>query len=203
MKDENGGIGPLRDHRFASSAGLAGTRPFLRGPAGQAVAWVFVALMAKLIVLLVLDRPFGCGCGQIWSVPGAAMPNSRTLLDPYSLQHLIAGAGLVAVVRALRPDWAAPTLLAAAVVSGAIWEMAENLPASIALFGYASGDPLAYDGDSVLNSMADTGAAGLGAALALPAAGRMVALAAAAVEIAVTAWIGDGFIQTIGRMIAG
>ena len=75
--------------------------------------------------------------------------------------------------------------------------------ASIALFGYSSGDPLAYDGDSIANSMADTAAAAMGAMMALPVAGWMVGLSVVAVEIGITLWIGDGFIQTLARIVAG
>lgn len=203
MKDENHPAVPVSDHRSASRPPVARRLPGPRGRGRQAAVLIVLALAAKLAVLLVLNRPLGCDCGQIWSVPGEMARSSRTALDPYSLQHLIFGAALVAVVRRIRPDWPLWTLLAAVVVSSTIWEMAENLPASIALFGYSSGDPLAYDGDSIANSMADTAAAVLGGVLAVPVAGWVVVLTALGVEIGTTAWIGDGFIPTLARMIAG
>lgn len=203
MKDENHPAVPVSDHRSASLPPAARRLPPLRGRGRQAAVLIVLALAAKLAVLLILNRPLGCDCGQIWSMPGELARNSRTALDPYSLQHLIFGSVLVAVVRRIRPDWSVWTLLTAVVVSSTIWEMAENLPASIALFGYSSGDPLAYDGDSIANSMADTAAAAAGALLVLPLAGWGVGLAAMAVEIGTMAWIGDGFILTLARIAAG
>lgn len=203
MKDENHIAVPVPDQRFASWPPVARRLPGAHGRGRQAAVLIVLALTAKLVVLMILNRPLGCDCGQIWSVPGQVVPNSRTALDPYSFQHLIFGAALVAVVRRIRPDWPVWTLLAAVVASSSIWEMAENLPASIALFGYSSGDPLAYDGDSIANSMADTAAAVVGALLALPVAGWVVGLAAVGAEIWTTAWIGDGFIATLTRIVAG
>lgn len=203
MKDENHTAVPVADQASASLPSVARRLPRLRGRGRQAAVLIVLALATKLAVLLILNRPLGCDCGQIWSVPGEMARNSRTALDPYSLQHLIFGSGLVAIVRRIRPDWSLWTLLAAVVVSSTIWEMAENLPASIALFGYSSGDPLAYDGDSIANSMADTAAAAAGAMMALPVAGWVVGLAVVAVEIGMTLWIGDGFIQTLARIVAG
>lgn len=203
MKDENHPAAIVSHPRCARLPPVARALPRLRGRGGQAALLIVLALAAKLAVLMVLGRPQGCDCGQFWSVPGQGVPNARTALDPYSLQHLIFGAALVAVVRRIRPDWPVWTLLAAVVVSSSIWEMAENLPASIALFGYSSGDPLAYDGDSIANSMADTAAAALGAIVALPVAGWVVGLAALGVEIGTVAWIGDGFIPTLARIVAG
>ena len=71
--------------------------------------------------------------------------------------------------------------MAAVIVSSTVWEMAENLPVTIALFGYSAGDPIAYHGDSIVNSMADTLVATLGALLALPVASGIALLVFAAI----------------------
>lgn len=173
--------------------------PRWRGRGRQAAALIAVALMGKLAMLVILGRPLNCDCGQIWSMPHQAGLNSRTLLDPYSLQHLVFGAVLVKLVRWKRRDWPLWTLMAAVIVSSTVWEVAENLPFVIDLFGYSPDDPLAYRGDSVVNSFSDTAAAGLGAALAMPLAGWVVAVIAAAVELGLSLWIGDGFVITLIR----
>lgn len=158
-----------------------------------------LALAAKLALLVMLQRPLGCDCGQIWAMPGKAGLNSQTLLDPYSLLHLVFGAVLITLVRWQRPDWPLWTLLAAAIVSSTVWEVVENLPVTIALFGYSPDNPLAYGGDSILNSLGDTGAVALGAALALPLAPAVVAVLALGIELIVSLWIGDGFAITLAR----
>ncbi|WP_196053511.1 DUF2585 family protein [Paracoccus lichenicola] len=165
--------------------------------------FIVLALAVKLAFLAVLQRPLGCDCSQVWALPGDVRLNSRTMLDPYSLLHLIFGAVLVKLVRWKRPDWPLWTLLAAVIVSSTIWEVAENLPASIALFGYSAGDPLAYGGDSIVNSVADTLVATLGAMLALPLAGWVVAVIAVAAEILLSIGIGDGFLITLWRALGG
>lgn len=164
----------------------------------QALAMILAALLGKLVIP---GRPLGCDCGQIWAMPDQAGLNSRTLLDPYSLLHLIFGAVLVKLVRWKRPDWPLWTLMAAAIVSSTIWEVAENLPFVIDLFGYSADDPLAYHGHSIVNSFSDTAAAGLGAVLALPLAGWVIAALAAAVELGLSLWIGDGFLITLWRAL--
>lgn len=175
--------------------------PQVRGRGRQALALIGLALLFKLGFLAVLGRPLNCGCGQIWAMPDQAGLNSRTLLDPYSLLHLVFGAVLVKLVRWKRPDWPLWTLMAAVIVSSTIWEVAENLPLSIDLFGYSPDDPLAYHGDSIVNSVSDTAAAVLGAALALPLTGWVVAVVAVAVELGLSLWIGDGYLITLLRAL--
>lgn len=199
MKDEHRSAAPPLMRRSATPAPVASDLPRPRGRGGQAALLIVLALTAKLAFLAVLQRPLGCDCSQIWALPGDVRLNSRTVLDPYSLLHLIFGAVLVKLVRWKRPDWSLWTLLAAVIVSGTIWEIVENLPVSIAMFGYSAGDPLAYHGDSVANSMADTVIATLGAVLALPLAGWLVALVAVAGEVLLSLWVGDGFLITLWR----
>lgn len=175
----------------------------MRGRGGQAALLIAAALAAKVAFLAALDRPPGCDCGRIWAMPGDPALNSRVMLDPYSLLHLVFGAVLVTLVRWKRPDWPFGTLMAAVIVSSTVWEMAENLPLSIALFGYSEGDPLDYRGDSIVNSMADTVAATVGALLALPLAGWVVAVGALAAEVGLSVWIGDGFAITLWRAVFG
>ncbi|WP_295048244.1 DUF2585 family protein [uncultured Paracoccus sp.] len=201
MTDQNRSAASPEPGRSASLTQDASELPRLRGRGRQAALLIGLALLGKLVVLVMLGRPAGCDCAQIWAMPGQAGLNSRTLLDPYSLLHLVFGAVLVKLVRWQRPDWPLWTLMAAVIVSSTLWEVVENLPVSIAMFGYAPGDPLAYHGDSIANSFADTGAAALGAAAAISLAGWVVAAVAVAVELGLSLWIGDGFAITMRRAL--
>lgn len=201
MTDENRSAPPLSPERSASLTLDASDLPRPRGRGRQALVLIGLALLAKLAILAILQRPLGCDCGQIWAIPDQSGLNSRTLLDPYSLLHLMFGAVLVKLVRWKRPDWPLWTLMAAVIVSSTIWEVAENLPFSIDLFGYAPDDPLAYHGDSIVNSLGDTAAAVLGAVLALPLAGWLVAVVGVAVELGLSLWIGDGYLITLWRVL--
>lgn len=194
--------GPLMsDERSASLTLDASDLPHPRGRGRQAVALILLALLGKLAMLAILGRPLNCDCGQIWAMPNQAGLNSRTLLDPYSLQHLVFGAVLVKLVRWKRPDWSLWTLMATVVVSSTIWEVAENTPFVIELFGYSPDDPMAYHGDSIVNSFSDTTVAVLGAALALPFAGWAVALLAFTAEVLLALWIQDSFLITAWRAL--
>ncbi|MFC3167564.1 DUF2585 family protein [Paracoccus fontiphilus] len=203
MKDENRSAAPPLLERSATPPLVASTLPRLRGRGRQAALFIVLALAAKLAFLAILQRPLGCDCNQIWALPGDVRLNSRTVLDPYSLLHMIFGAVLVRLVRWKRPDWPFWTLMAAVIVSSTLWEMVENLPFSIEMFGYSAGDPLAYHGDSIANSMADTLVAALGALLALPLAGWLVAAIAIAAELLLSFWMGDGFGITLWRAFLG
>lgn len=158
-----------------------------------ALAVMVVATAVKLAVFLALDRPWGCDCGQIWAMPGDPALNSQTLLDPYTALHAVAGALLMMLVMRLRPDLGLWALVAVIVASSTTWEVIENLPLSIRLFGYAADDPLAYHGDSLTNALGDTAAAVAGALLARIAAPVLVLGLAVATEIALSLWIADGF----------
>jgi len=160
---------------------------------GICLAVVLAATLVKLAFFAWLERPWGCDCGLIWTMPTDPELNSRVMLDPYTLMHVVAGGLMAHLLMALRPRWSLWTLLAAVVVSSTIWELAENLPASIHLFNYDPDEPLAYRGDSRLNALADTGAAVLGAALARPLPWWVVVLVVAGLELVLALWIGDGF----------
>lgn len=160
----------------------------------MAVIVIVVATLLKLAFFAVLDRPWGCECGQIWALPDNPALNSRVVLDPYSLMHLITGALLVLILTRLRPRWSLWALVATVVISSTVWELVENLPVSIDMFGYDPGDPLAYRGDSRVNALADTAAAALGAVLARPLPIWLVLGAVAAIELGLSLWIGDGFV---------
>lgn len=171
------------------------------GDRPRAIALLLAVMALKLAYLATLGRPLGCDCGLVWALPDDPALNSRVLLDPYTLMHLIAGALLVKLLGWLRPDWSLWTVMLAVVVSSTVWEAVENTPVVIAAFGYDPGDPLDYQGDSILNAMADGLAvtAGALAALRLPLA--PVLLAALAGELGLSLWIGDGFAIVLLRAL--
>ncbi|WP_265500884.1 DUF2585 family protein [Paracoccus beibuensis] len=170
---------------------------------GQAIAALLGATLAKIGFFLWLDRPVGCDCGRIWALPSEPRLNSQVMLDPYTLLHVVFGAVLAVVLMRLRPRWTGWTLVMAVVISSTLWELAENLPPVILMFNYDAGDPLAYHGDSLLNASADTAAALLGAGMARLLPVPAVLLAALAVELWLSAWIGDGFVIATLRAIPG
>lgn len=158
-----------------------------------ALAVIIASVAVTLAVLAALDRPWGCGCGLLWAMPGRPELNSQVPLDPYTALHAVFGAGLAILLARLRPDWSAWTLIAVVVAGSTVWEVVENLPSSIEMFGYDSDAPLAYRGDSILNALSDTAAATLGALLARRMSGAQVLVAGLAVELTLSVLIRDGF----------
>ncbi|TJZ84536.1 DUF2585 family protein [Paracoccus hibiscisoli] len=175
--------------------------PALQSDIAKALAVVVASIAVTLAYFAVLDRPWGCDCGRLWAMPGEPALNSRVMLDPYSALHLIFGAVLALILRRVRPGWSGWTILAVVVAGSTVWEVVENLPSSIRLFGYEAGDPLSYEGDSRLNALADTASAALGAVLARGLSGRVVLAVAAVTELGLSLWINDGFaIATLRAM---
>ncbi|WP_168990532.1 DUF2585 family protein [Aureimonas flava] len=173
----------------------------LAGPGGQVlVGTAIVLVMAAALDLM--GRPLVCDCGAIrlWDGDPHSPGSSQQFADWYSALHVIYGVGLfLALVRA-RPHWPTSWLLLTALASSAVWELMENTPWIIALFGQAVGAP-DYHGDSVLNAVGDTVfvAAGFLVARALPL--RWTIALVLVLELAIAFAIRDGFVLGTLRLL--
>ncbi|WP_182086744.1 DUF2585 family protein [Aureimonas sp. ME7] len=173
----------------------------LAGPTGQvAVGVSIVVLMAALLDLM--GRPVVCDCGTIalWDGDPHSPGSSQQFSDWYSALHVVYGIGLFLALRHARPHWPTSWLLLTTLASSAIWEVAENTPWIIAMFGQAVGAP-DYHGDSVLNAIGDTVfvVVGFFAARALPLLGTIGLVVA--LELAIALAIGDGFVLGTLRLL--
>jgi hypothetical protein len=124
------------------------------------------------IALRLEGRRWWCRCGRLapWTGDIWSPHNSQHLFDPYSFTHVEHGLVFYAMLRPLA-RWVGPTrrmLLAMTVET--LWEIVENTQPVINNYRKAA---LArgYEGDSVINSLGDIAACGLGLLLArrLPA----------------------------------
>ncbi len=163
-----------------------------------------VAMMALAIVhvaaLLAMGRDWTGSCAGLWQWQLSAECNSSHLADPYSFLHLGAGLALGAGFLAIRPAWKATDILLLVVFSSTVWEVIENLPPVIAMFGYENQPELAYSGDSIVNSMGDTVATALGGAAAFAMPRILVVVAIIAIDAGVSLAIGDGYIIGVMRL---
>lgn len=165
-----------------------------------AAALSLVAVQSLL--LLWMGRDAGCGCDMpLWQVDMGPEGNSSHFADPYSFLHLGYGVAVVVVLGAMRPLWPGRWLLVLAVLCSAIWEVVENLPVVIAIFGYEPGDPLAYHGDTLLNSLGDTVFAVAGGAVALILPRWAGILLVVMIELAVSLAIRDGYVIALLRAV--
>ena len=121
-------------------------------------------LAATLAVLLAMDRPLICTCGQIklWHGVVQSSGNSQHITDWYSPSHFIHGLIMYFFGWLLWVRWGlfggrlAKWALPIAVFVEAVWEVVENTPMIIDRYREVTVS-FGYVGDSIVNSMADIG----------------------------------------------
>lgn len=165
--------------------------------------WPWLVLLILLLtaaILLWLGRNPICTCGTVdlW-VSGRDSPRtSQMIADWYSLSHVVHGllfyAGLWLVARHRPVEWR----FAAALLIEAAWEIAENTQMIIDRYREATA-ALGYNGDSILNSLADIGMMALGflaarklpvwAAIALVVVLELLPLAAIRDNLTLNVWM--------------
>jgi hypothetical protein len=132
--------------------------------------WCWLALAAVLGIAVLALRLEGhrrwCACGRPvpWSSKIHSEHNSQHLADPYTFTHVLHGLLFYAVLR----GWGRlglRTRLVLTVALESLWEVLENSAAMIQRYRQAT-IALGYVGDSILNSVGDIAACGLGFLLA-------------------------------------
>lgn len=163
--------------------------------------WATLAIVAlAALVLLAMGRAPICTCGtvKLWHGTVQSAENSQHLADWYSLSHVVHGLifyGLGCLILRRRP-W--QLRLAFATLVEAAWEILENSPIIIDRYRAVT-IALGYEGDSVVNSVADIGWMVVGfavarrlppwATIALGIALELVALAAIRDNLTLNVWM--------------
>ncbi len=154
------------------------------------------------VALQLMGRRVWCSCGTLspWSWDIWSQHNSQHLLDPYSFTHVSHGVLLYALLRALlRARRPALRMLAALAVEAA-WEVAENTNAVIESYREST-ISLNYYGDSILNSVADIAAFGLGYAAARRLPGWVSAVGILTFEAVLLLTIRDSLLLNVVMLI--
>jgi hypothetical protein len=154
------------------------------------------AIMTTLVgVVILLELAMGRaptyrqGPVRLWSGAIQSDENSQQIADPYTFTHVIHGAAFYGATRVV----GAQAVLLRAIVTIAIesaWETYENTDQVINRYR-AETVALGYYGDSVLNSVFDIIACGLGFVLARRLPTRVTLAWVVAVEIALALTIRD------------
>lgn len=133
--------------------------------------WPGVSI-AVLLVLTVIQlhrqgRIVWCACGRwnLWAGDIWSSHNSQHGFDPYSFTHVLHGVMFYGVLVWLWPRLSLAWRLASSVFIEALWEMLENSPFIIQRYREAT-IGLGYEGDSIINSLADIVCCGIGFMLA-------------------------------------
>lgn len=120
--------------------------------------WLAATLVLTLTVLQLRrqGRMWCCACGHgnLWAGDIWSAHNSQHVLDPYSFTHILHGVVFFWLLAWMLKRVSLSWRLTLAILIEAVWEVAENAPYIIQRYRTAT-IGLGYEGDSVINSLAD------------------------------------------------
>ncbi len=168
--------------------------------------WPSLAIVAVILLtayqLHNQGRLWRCSCGYVllWSGNIWSADNSQHLFDPYSFTHLLHGfvfCGLLA--------WSVPRLssgwrLWLAVFFEALWEVIENTEFIIGRYREATA-ALGYQGDTIINSLADVVCCAVGFIIAARLGLRRSLVVFATTELVLLLWIRDSLVLNIVMLL--
>ncbi len=151
-----------------------------------------VGLACTAMVLSGEGRIWWCAAGDLrpWTSDAWGPHNSQHLLDPYSFTHVLHGLvfwGVLSLVAPKIPIWWRAVM---ALGIEAVWEIVENAPWVIERYRAATA-AVGYNGDTVVNSLGDVAACGLGLVIAQKLGWRWSIALYVVTELALLAWIRD------------
>ena len=124
---------------------------------------IAVVLLGSALVLRRQGRLWWCSCDYflVWSGDPWSSDNSQHLLDAYSFTHLLHGFLLCGLLALIVPRLSAVWQLWLAVSIETVWEVVENSEFVIRRYREETA-ALGYHGDTIVNSLGDILACGLG-----------------------------------------
>ena len=168
---------------------------------------IMVVLVGAAYQLRSQGRLWWCACDYLllWSGDPWSSYNSQHLLDPYSFTHVLHGfvfcgfvfCGLLALtVSRLTAVWQ----LWIAVSMEAVWEVVENSQFIIQRYREETA-ALGYQGDTIINSLADIFLCGVEFALAHRLGLRRTVALFGVTEVALAVWIRDNLSLNVLMLI--
>jgi len=161
---------------------------------------VLIVAVAGLELAMGRTPAYSRGPIRLWSGDINSAENSQQLLDPYSFTHVSHGVVFYALTRlALGPQRVMLRAIVA-IAAEAAWEVYENTDTVINRYRTAT-IALGYYGDSVINSVLDVVACGLGFVLAWKLPPRVTVAGVIVLEIALALTIRDNLTLNIVMLL--
>lgn len=166
--------------------------------------WLAMAATVGLAVYLLEEqgRLWACACGYLalWVGDIWSAENSQQLLDPYSFTHILHGVLFFWGLAWLGPRLPLLWRLWLAILIETAWEVVENSEFIIQRYRETT-LALGYNGDTIINSLADILMCGLGFWLALKLGPRRSLLLFVVTELVLLLWIRDSLILNVIMLI--
>jgi len=161
---------------------------------------VLIVAVAGLELAMGRTPAYSRGPIRLWSGDINSAENSQQLLDPYSFTHVSHGVVFYALTRlALGPQRVMLRAIVA-IAAEAAWEVYENTDTVINRYRTAT-IALGYYGDSIINSVLDVVACGLGFVLAWKLPPRVTVAGVIVLEIALALTIRDNLTLNIVMLL--
>ncbi|HSL01438.1 MAG TPA: DUF2585 family protein [Rubrobacteraceae bacterium] len=163
---------------------------------------VVVVLVGTAYLLRSQGRLWWCSCGYLllWSGDPWSSDNSQHLLDPYSFTHVLHGFMLYGLLALTAQRLPTAWRLWLAILIEALWEVVENSEFVIRRYREETA-ALGYQGDTVVNSLADILLCGLGFVLARHLGFRRTLTLFVVTEVVLAVWIRDNLSLNILMLI--
>ena len=161
-----------------------------------------MVLIGTALVLRSQGRLWLCSCDYLllWSGDPWSSDNSQHLLDPYSFTHVLHGFVFCGLVALILPRLTEVWQLWVAVSIEAVWEVLENSEFVIRRYREETA-ALSYQGDTIVNSLADILLCGLGFVVARRLGLRRTVVLFVVTEVTLAVWIRDNLSLNVLMLI--
>lgn len=147
-------------------------------------------------------RSWICNCGHFlfWTSHAWDSETSQHLFDPYSFTHVLHGIGFCGLLALTISRLSVRWRFWLSILMESVWEVVENTNFVIQRYREATA-ALGYEGDSVVNSIGDIIACGVGFWLAQKLGFRKSVVVFALIEVALLLTIRDSLLLNIIMLI--
>jgi hypothetical protein len=167
------------------------------------IVLLFLLLLGTLLLLRSMGRKWGpTNGGQfLWTPSTNSSSTSQVLFDPYTFSHVLHGIVFYWFLTACFPQLSLRDKLLISTALEALWEIAENTPAVINQYRKNTAS-LGYEGDSILNSLADIASMLVGFGIASKLSGYASLTIFLSIEVAMMYYYRDNLLLNIIMLLS-